>query len=723
MNDLPDCGADVVTLGVRRAVKVATLLALSFAALLGGDRALAQTNDFGVGGVLDVPSARSTDEYTFSATISRRDVADIYAITYQVLPRLEASFRYTIFNAREKSPIPGTRCVANADFCDGLRDRSFEVKLQLLEESDLLPEVQVGIRDLLGTGAWGGEYLVANKQFGNLDLSAGIGWGRFAERSITKNPLGYLSDQFYNRENDVGLGGEFSIKSYFRGPDIGAFGSVRYSIPEWRLDLLAAYNSDSYARERALGTLESASPMSYGIEWEASPGVRLTASWQQGNNLALKLSAALDIGMETPRKPPNGFGAWGNAAKPQPIDPARGWFPRMAGDAEASGVLLRAMKLEENGVLRLRYSNMSYQLEADAIARVMHLVDQYAPRSIQTVELTGDSREMSTHSVRIARSFGERDLANVLPPTISIDRPVEIDKPSETRKFRYPNGSVGAGLTARTYLFDPDFPFLYQISLELRGAADLGGGWNAEGVWVQSLKSQFDRITRDGNSQLIPVRTDLRRYLQEGKTGIDKLVLVKRGKIGRDVYYQTFGGILEEMYSGVGGEVLWRRADLPFAIGANVMAVQQREYDKLFGLRDYKTITGHVSAYWATGFHGFDVAIHAGRYLAKDIGATIEVQKRFANGWSVGAFATLTDVPFAVFGEGSFDKGLIFRIPFDLYSPRNTRGAYRLSIRSINRDGGRMIENWPGSLWESLRSTHGDMLHNNQNRMISELVG
>lgn len=706
----------------KRPLKPLTALGLLwfFASVLVGGNVFAQTNDFGVGGVLDVPSARSPEENIFSATISRRDVADIYAITYQVLPRLEASFRYTIFNAREKSPIPGTRCVANADFCDGLRDRSFEIKVQLLEESDLLPEVQVGIRDLLGTGAWGGEYLVANKQFGNLDLSAGIGWGRFAERSITKNPLGYISDRFCIRENDVGLGGEFSIKSYFRGSDIGAFGSVRYSLPQWRVDLLAAYNSDSYARERALGTFDSADPLSVGIEWEATPGVRLTASWQQGNNLALKLSAALDTGIESPRKPPNGFGAWGNAAPVRNVESEQRWFPRMAGDAEASGVLLRAMKYEDDGVLRLRYSNMAYQVEADAVARVMNLVDQYAPRSVHTVELTGDSRDMPTHTIRIARSFGERDVANILPPTISIDRPVELRNPSETRGFRYPNGSVGVGLTARTYLFDPDFPFLYQISAEARGIVDLGGGWNAEGIWVQSLKSQFGRITRDGNSQLAPVRTDLRRYLQEGQSGIDRLVIVKRGKIGRDIYYQTFGGILEEMYSGVGGEVLWRRADLPFAFGANLMVVQQREYDKLFGLRDYKTLTGHVSAYWATGFHGFDVAIHAGRYLAKDIGATFEVQKRFANGWSIGAFATLTNVPFEVFGEGSFDKGLIFKIPFDLYSPRNTRGAYRLNIRSINRDGGRMIENWPGALWESLRSTHGDLLEDNKDRMVSE---
>jgi hypothetical protein len=566
---------------------------------------------------------------------------------------------------------------------------------------------------------WSGEYLVGSKRFGNLDLSAGVGWGRFAERAVMHNPLLELSDRFAVREGSSGLGGQFSLKSYFRGPDIGAFGSVRYSIPAWRLDLLAAYNSDSYAREVALGTIAPPDAVSFGFEWEATPGVRLALSRQQGG-IAFKLSAALDTGVSSPRKPPNGFGAWGRAAPAQKVEPAQGWFPRMAGDAEASGVLLRSMQVGEDGTLRLRYSNMAYQVEADAIDRVMHLVDQYAPRSVQSVELTGDSLGLPTHTVRIARSYGDRDLAGLLPPVITVDRPVEIAQPSETRSFRYPNGALGAGLGARTYLFDPDAPFLYQVSLNLTGVADLGSGWNVDGTWVQNLKSQFGRIQRDGDSLLPPVRTDLRRYLQEGKSGIDRLVVVKRGKIGRDLYYQTFGGILEEMYSGVGGEVLWRRADSPFAFGANLMAVRQREYDKMFGLRQYQTVTGHVSAYWATGFHNFDVALHAGRYLAKDVGATLEIQKRFANGWSVGAFATLTDVPFDVFGEGSFDKGLIFRIPFDVYGPRNTQGGYRAIIRSINRDGGRMIDNWPGALWESMRGTHGDMLERNQDRMVSE---
>jgi hypothetical protein len=73
-----------------------------------------------------------------------------------------------------------------------------------------------------------------------------------------------------------------------------------------------------------------------------------------------------------------------------------------------------------------------------------------------------------------------------------------------------------------------------------------------------------------------------------------------------------------------------------------------------------------------------------------------------------------------VFGEGAFDKGLIFTIPFDLYSPKNTRGAYKTILRSINRDGGRMLDNWPGSLWENMRGTHEQWLRQSAERMIPE---
>jgi hypothetical protein len=693
--------------------------------ILGGGLAThslhAQVNDFGVGGVLDVPSARMAPENTFTSTYSRKDVADIYAIAYQPFPRLETSFRYTIFNPREKSPVPGTRCVANANNCDGLRDRSFEVKWRLLEESELIPQLTLGLRDIIGTGAWGSEYIVGSKQLGNFDLSVGMGWGRLSERRSASNPLIHLNDRFSVRDASFGLGGEFSVKSYFRGPDIGVFGSARYSIPAWRLDLLAAYNSDSYAREVAFGTIDAPNALSIGLEWQASPGVRLALSRQQGG-IAFKLSAALDTGARSPRKSPNNFGAGKGTAPPANFERGLTWWPRLTHDAETSGVFIKDLRWDDEQSITLRYKNLSYQLEADAIRRTLALVDQYAPMKVENVQLVGEALDLPTHTVRYRRPAGGASalLARAASP-IEVGPPIELTTlPAETRPVSYPHGGMDLGLNLRAYIFDPDHPFLYQLSLRARGEVELGAGWSFGGIWVQNIDSQFDRIVREGGSALPPVRTDLKRYLQEGESGIDQLALVKRGKVGRDFYYQAYAGILEEMYSGIGAELLWRRADLPFAVGANLNGLRQREFDKMFGLREYQTVTGHVSFYWATPLKNVDAAVHVGRYLARDTGATLEVSKRFANGWVVGAFATLTDVPFEAFGEGSFDKGLIFSIPFDLYSPRNTGGGYRTILRPINRDGGRMLDNWPGSLWGNFRRVHRDRLLEYQDRMIPE---
>ena len=133
---------------------------------------------------------------------------------------------------------------------------------------------------------------------------------------------------------------------------------------------------------------------------------------------------------------------------------------------------------------------------------------------------------------------------------------------------------------------------------------------------------------------------------------------------------------------------------------------------------DYKTNTGFLSLYYASPFYNYDFAIHIGKYLARDTGATIEVRRTFDNGFSVGAFATFTNVSAADFGEGSFDKGLYFKIPFDSFLPNNQRGSYSAFIRSLQRDGGQKLDDFTGTLWFNLRSLRYDSFINNRDRMI-----
>ena len=97
---------------------------------------------------------------------------------------------------------------------------------------------------------------------------------------------------------------------------------------------------------------------------------------------------------------------------------------------------------------------------------------------------------------------------------------------------------------------------------------------------------------------------------------------------------------------------------------------------------------------------------------------TFEARRTFANGFEIAAFVTRTNVSAADFGEGSFDKGLIFRIPFNYFVPKNTRGAYTTLLRSLNRDGGRRLDDFGQNLWYDRRGLRLDKLNSTKSRMI-----
>ena len=49
--------------------------------------------------------------------------------------------------------------------------------MRLLREKHWSPDIAVGVRDILGSGIWEGEYIVASKNIGPMDVSLGLGWG------------------------------------------------------------------------------------------------------------------------------------------------------------------------------------------------------------------------------------------------------------------------------------------------------------------------------------------------------------------------------------------------------------------------------------------------------------------------------------------------------------------------------------------------------------------
>ena len=127
--------------------------------------------------------------------------------------------------------------------------------------------------------------------------------------------------------------------------------------------------------------------------------------------------------------------------------------------------------------------------------------------------------------------------------------------------------------------------------------------------------------------------------------------------------------------------------------------------DKAYGVLNvnqhvYVNSSGYYS--FDNGFHG---QVDVGRYLAGDWGATFALDREFDNGWKVGAYFTLTDMPFEEFGEGSFDKGIRLTVPVDFFAGNASRKSVSTSLASLTRDGGAKL-NIDGRLYNIVRDGH-----------------
>ena len=204
-------------------------------------------------------------------------------------------------------------------------------------------------------------------------------------------------------------------------------------------------------------------------------------------------------------------------------------------------------------------------------------------------------------------------------------------------------------------------------------------------------KSVLTNLTdnkRRSNSSLPSVHSDWPLYDIEGQNGhIHDLTLSVNKNLAPGLYGRAHAGLLEPFFAGVGGEILFKPAQWPIGIGIDIHRVRKRSYDMRFDLLDYTTTVGHLSLYYDAGGM-FDIEVNAGRYLAGDWGATTTISRKFGSGWEVGGYATLTDVPFDTFGEGSFDKAIYVSIPIDWIISSPTQSKRRLTLRPITRDGG-----------------------------------
>ena len=650
-------------------------------------------SDYGTTGLIDIPSARFEDDGNFLVSASVDGSHNQFSLTYQATPWLQGTFRYTGFRRFF------------------YWDRNYELKARIMEERAFMPQIAVGIRDIVGTGVFGSEYLVATKKFGETDLTFGVGWGRLAGDGLATNPLITFDDRFATRSAETGLGGDFSLGNFFSGSKIGVFGGVSHSFSSLPLTAKIEYNPDRYEWEVRRVQSTPRQPVSFGLDWHIIPGVDLRFSLQHGDEIGFGFSSSMGSATEQARRKSKKFISsyyLSQSDLPSQINKAS-WYDRLLYDVERSGLLLVEGNVSSDGLnAQLVVGNTAHTIWSDAIGTHTALADLHLPATVRTIYF-------------IVEEGGHRSATIVVPrPSYSTGNSYDVTRIRKLsgRTLRQPQhrtdfvtGKINSviNVKSRFQLFDPDDPARYQVYAEVASEYALSNHWALRSSIAINIDHNFNESQRQQSDSVLPkVRSDIVQYLQKGESGLDRLLVEGRDTKGRSLHYRAFAGYFETMYAGFGGELLYWPFKSRVAFGGSLAYVRQRDFQRDLELLDYSVVTGHFSAFWATPFYNYDLALHLGRYLAKDKGATIEARRTFRNGWQIGVWASLTDVPFQDFGEGSFDKGLFFQIPLDGVFGSRTRGKFATRMRPIQRDGGQRLDGFSGDIFWDLRGARYD---------------
>jgi hypothetical protein len=661
--------------------------ALCYTLFLGGAWAQnAHISTYGTRGLIDMPSAEVLEDGIVLPTLSYASGSLKQTLTFQLTPRISGSFRYAILEGFDGGY--GNRY-----------DRSFDFSYQILSETSHRPALAVGLRDFGGTGIYSSEYLVATKHFSDrLGVTAGLGWGRLASVGAFDNPLGLLSDYFNTRgsgPSDINEVGQLEADQWFRG-EAALFGGITYKVND-RLTFAAEYSSDAYSAEQAHMGFAPKHQINTALTYNARNGTQFSTYLLHGAELGAMISFPIN-----PKKPklPSGIDSaaaplFGRSAA------VASWtdntFSQRSQELTKSlqdqGVLLEGIRLSKD-VASVRVTNTRYPATAQMLGRAARVLANTLPRSITTFHIETMNQGMATTRTSLKRNDLEALEYDLDGSWSSFARArFEDASPSEVASIAgvYPKFNWRITPYLEPAIFDPDNPVRADVGLQFAASFEPSRGLIVSGAVRQPLTGNLDTSTRPSNSVLPHVRTDAPEYAKQSDLQIKNLTAEYFFRPGQNLYGRATAGYLETMYGGVSGEVLWKPVNGNLAFGAELNYAVQRDFDQLFGLQDYDIVTGHASAYYDFG-GGYLGQLDVGRYLAGDYGATVSLDREFDNGFRVGAFFTLTDVPFDEFGEGSFDKGIRFSIPVDWLTGSATQGGYGTTIRPVLRDGGARLD-------------------------------
>jgi hypothetical protein len=670
---------------------------------------LATPTQIGQTGLINMPTARLAEDGTLRLGLSQFEPYSAFWSSLSLFPRLELGARYT--------SISHTRGVENPNY-GTYKDKAFDAKLLLLREGPYLPAISIGSRDFMGTRVFDADFVVMNKRVGPLDISLGRGRNRIA----------------------------------------GGFGGVQYQ-PAWApgVDLVYEYDATEYSHDLYAvesGAVERKGGDTYSIGYHTGwLGGRLA---YQGGEYGLNAYVSIPLMRrefipKLDEPPPYKEKQAAKTVRPTSVQ----W----RSSPEAREKLIAALELQGyrnvqvlliGRQLELGFSHRRISLVARAVGRAARTALLMGPRDLERLRITyftptdlalvtydfHDLAQLERFfagkvtygellqglTVSYASPASAQKLATALIPAgvPAATRPApSAEKPRPFGHFQWVPNEEGHAISLRResraldrvriipfnaglYFNDANGALRYETFALATYLQQLGRGLFLNGGLRLRLLEDVSKVTDTSNSTLPHVRSDIGDYTRDGRFILDHLLLNRYLQLRPRVYARASVGYYEEMFGGVGGQLLYFAKTSPWAADISVDYLHQRHTNGDFGFRDYDTTTAIAAVHYRLKQQGVTFSLRGGRFLAKDVGVRYEFQRRFRSGVRIGVWYTVTDghditKPGSP-GDPYHDKGIFLSIPLGSMLTKDTRATARFAISPWTRDVGQMVKS-PGDLY------------------------
>ena len=642
-----------------------------------------------------------------------------------MFPRLELGARYTAVDNTVGLPD-------NPGF-GTFKDKAFDAKLLLLRESAYLPAVSIGSMDFLGTKVFDAKYAVMSKQFtlnsiGTLDLSLGVGmdridggfggisyqptWAKSFEFIYEYDAINYKEDRFANTNSVYGRLGGPTYAINYRWGWLGAqlvyqsssdnYGINGYlSIPLMQREFIPKLDEPAPFTSRAINRATTA-------EWQSNAGYRvslITALEAQGfKNVQILLhDRHLEIGFSTRNITLVG---------------------RSVGRVVRTALLMGPSDITN---IKITYFTLTDMALVTYDFRDLSLLTKFFEGSVTYGDLL-KGMSVSYADPATAKLLSEASAISDTPEKQN-DEPVKKKLASEkqykeksTRKdfLQWVPNEEGHAISLRhedtalnrfrliplnlgIYFNDANGALRYETFALAKYTQHVSQGLFFDSSVRLTLLEDVSEVVDTSNSVLPHVRTDVADYKRDSRFKLNNLMLNKYLQLRPRLYSRLSMGYYEEMFGGVGGQLLYLPKQSSWAVDLTVDQLRQRNTDGGFGFREYITTTAIVALHYQVPQYGLTFTLRGGQFLAKDKGVRYEFKRRFRSGVRIGAWYTVTDGK-DITSPGSpddpyMDKGIFVSIPFGSMLTRDTRSVASFAVSPWTRDVGQMVKS-PGDLYD-----------------------